>query len=124
MTTTDKQAREAKRQAILDALNAPSGRERSNKDIAQQCEASIQLVIRVRKANLTPEEKAEQERKTEAHMKALDDIFPGIYAFHMHNKAKHEHKPDGFGSNSSNFGRLLTSADLLQLDVPKENHHA
>lgn len=80
--------REVQRLAILAALQEPGGRERTNEDIAVQCGSSVQLVRNVRKANPTPEEKAQQERETDENIRKLDEsgIFPGIYKWHMARK--------------------------------------
>ena len=104
-----KREREARHKAILDALNAPGGRERSNDDIAAQFGCNKQSVAYVRSRNPTPEAVA-------ASMKALDEcgLFPGIYQWHMERQARKNAPSDGLGVNSPNFGRLLTSEDLLK----------
>jgi hypothetical protein len=63
-----KQQREARHKAILELLNAPGGRERSDADIARQIGCSPRSVAYVRQQNPTPEE-------LDRTMQKLDSIF-------------------------------------------------
>lgn len=102
-----RQARKERLKAILDALNAPGGRVRSDADIAAQFACSERSVHYVRKANPTAEE-------TDRAMKALDSVFPGIYKWHCERlvrKAWMEAQPIrdrmmADGVNSPYFGRM------------------
>lgn len=76
-----KQQRQARQQAILDLLNAPGGRERSNADIAAQVGCGPRSVAYVRKQNPTPEE-------LDHTMQVLDAIFPGIHRWYRETQAR------------------------------------
>lgn len=82
MTTARDKTRSEKYTAILALLNEPGGRQRTNAEIAKTCKTNAQFVQTVRDENRTPEEQAAHEKKREANLKALDSVFPGIYAFY------------------------------------------
>lgn len=82
MTDARVKARKEKYASVLALLNEPNGRQRTNADLARACKTNAQLVQAVRDENRTPEEQAAYERKREANLKALDSVFPGIYAFY------------------------------------------
>lgn len=80
--TTRANVRQEKYAAVLAVLNEPGGRQRANADIAKACKTNAMFVQLVRDENRTPEEQVAYERDREARLKALDSVFPGIYAFY------------------------------------------
>lgn len=97
-----KAQRKARHAAILEQLNAPGGKARSDADIAASIGCSAKSVRYVRRANPTPEEQAQREQETLAHIKALDEcgLFPGMYQWYLDRQAKKnapQPAPDGLG---------------------------
>lgn len=80
--TTRANTRQEKYAAVLALLNEPGGRQRANGEIARMCKTNTMFVQMVRDENRTPEEQTAYECEREAKLKALDGVFPGIYAFY------------------------------------------